>query len=502
MPFYFSSAKPPDETWLAVTKPEFEAICLDTGERSYSDAVLGREGALFVFPSLPDALDDLALAFAVIAPVEIYGDSLSAGWWRVGKRGVRLAGLQGYNLHAHSLSDIADFWSVLTDVCRTVGVIPGATPGVTAMRIAQALSPERFVSPGRHVQQWCHSAFSAGARHNRPGRYSGAWLYDIHSAYPYVMSGLLPFGRWRLSPKKAPWYIARIVFNYVADEEFSPVWVRGEDGRVYHPIDVKGATAVLTSTDIETLDRHGSLRIIKETDRIGFEQKALMKSAQDFLMGCQQTYPQYRKPFKVMRNAMFGKLVQRESNERYILKRIEDREAARASGRLYRQYNGYEFGLFQYEVESYGFNDTPVAAAITALVRSEVYEQVNQHSVCVRTDSILSDCERPDLDVNADDGSWQFVESGSAVVYGDEGYIINDSAHLDGVQSVETRVDRFLATTVEKPHFAFGDTATQLKQWNLQVGKKETVRLKSDRLLVYHSPLAQVIRAVVPPTFY
>lgn len=499
--FFFSTDKPPSATWVAVTRPHFQALCLDTGERVDTDGVLASDGALFIFPNLLLALRDLALVLGRVAPLELYGESIAAGWWRCSKRGVRLAGLQAYHQPAATVEDVAEFWTVICEICERAGTRPGSTPGVTALKIAQALSPERFVAPGRHVQKWARYSFSAGARHAVPGVYKQAYLYDIHSAYPEAMGYDLPFGRWRYGHKEAPFWIARAVIDYQSDLDFSPLWIRGADHKLYHPTEARGVTVILNSIDIQTLEAHGRLRIRKITDRIGFGLKPLLAPVQQFLSAWQDTYPQYRKAIKVMRNAVYGKLVQKDIHSRYILKLIDDRAEARRSGHLFRQYNGYEYGLFKYDQTAYGFCDTPVASAITAAVRSKLYNAIDQNTIAVRTDSVLSTCQRPDLNAGGAVGQWSLQDSGEAVVFGGDGYILHDKPHMDGVQHVEQRVDCYLASTLESPPVDFEENFKRLKEWKIEIERPEHIKAQRARIEIYHSPLASIVRAEPVPRF-
>lgn len=497
---YFSSSRLPEEIWFAMTRPDFRAISLDTGEVTDSLEIFLHEGALVIFPDLLNALDDIAIDLAHFGTLTLYGESMAAGHLRIGKRGVRLAGLQGYALPVGDLADMRNFWLVLDEICSRVRVAPAATPGATGMRIAQALSPERFTSPGSHRMNWSRYSFSAGARHSRPGKYPNAFLYDIHSAYPFAMHATLPFGRSRHSRKDAEFYISKVILDYDSDLPFSPLWVRGEDNQVYHPVTARRLACTLNSIDLATLEKHGRLRITKEVDRFTFQQRPLLAPAQEYLSECQTKYPQYRRQIKILRNAIFGKFVQSPEHERYVLKRIDNVAQARKE-RVYRQYNGYEFGLFKYIDRQETFSNTAVASAITAMTRAKVYDALDADSLAVRTDSILSLTERPDLDLGKGDGQWDLADKGPATVFGRAGYAINYKPHLDGVQAIERSSLGFIASASSRDRMAFGSTREILRAWNLLIEKPETIKTRDSRIEIYHSPLAKVIKAVVPPDF-
>lgn len=485
----------PLKVYLAHVDP-LTFLDTETGEMHENLEAVLQSGSMLVFDNLPDALESLALQLANEGTLELYGDSLSAAWLRKGRRGVRFAGLQGYGVELKSFDAMKDFWEFLVTLCGQVGTFPAATAGGTAMRLLAALSPSAQLAPSGRIQKFSQFAYSAGARHSRTGHYKRAFLYDIHSAYPHVMRRPLPFGMF-IAQRKSEFTISRLTINYDAFDPFSPLWVRDTDGKIFHPVHARNLTCILNSIDVETLDRHGKLRIIKEHEFVGCEMIAALDPVQAYLDDWQMQAPAYRQPLKIIRNAIYGKLAQRQQQYHYTLKAIDNPAAAARSGELYREYNGYEFGLYRHEVHARSYNHLPAAGAITALVRSRMYDAIDENTIAIRTDSILSAARRSDLTQGGLEGQWDVQDAGRAIVFGDAGFVINRTPHLDGVQFFNLK--SFAAGAERKDRFNFGAQG-DVQHWNLAIEKNETAKVKDGKIYVYHSPLAAVhALAPAPP---
>lgn len=474
----FSTAKKPAETWVGVTAPDIQFVNVETGETSSDLDTLERPGALIVFTNLPDALEQIALKLSEKGVLEIYGDSLSAAWWRLGRSGVRFTGLQGYGARNWSLTRALEFWGVLTEICKGADTVPGATPGTTALRIVANTSPRRISSHGKRIQEFAQGAFSAGARHSKSGHYKDAHLYDIHSAFPFAMRHSLPFGDGYFSRRDAEFSIMRLTFDYDSDLEFSPLWVRAGD-RVYHPTRARHLTLTLNSIDLETLRRHGTLKILRLHDQLNFECEPLLEPAQLYLQQWQKQVPQFRSQIKILRNSIYGKLAQQSTQKRFVLKRIKNIKDAIENKNLWRDYNGFEIGLYRHESSGHPFTHFPVAGAITAHVRSMVYSALDNASIAVRTDAILSKRPRLDLDFGHADGQWDRKESDAAVVFGDSGFLVGNSPHLDGVQQFQEGE----ASTERRAKFAFGEDK-ELVTWRPAIEPRQTVTAAGDVVTV------------------
>lgn len=522
----YGPGKPSSETWFAMTRPDFHALSFETGEVTDSLSVL-QEGAHIIFPDMANALADKPLRGDEIegdpelnkyaidlvrlsGKVTFYGSVMASGRVKMGRRGVRLSGLQGYSLPISDLADMRNFWSVLDEICKGAGAVIQSSPGKTSKEIAQALSPEWFTTVGKHKLDWAHQSYSGGARHDLPGEYPQAFLYDIHSAYPSIMKGDLPFGRARhtrngRSLRDSDFYIATVILDYDSDLRFSPLWVRDENrkGRIYHPVIARNVKCVLTSDDLATLEKHGRLRIKKEIDRISFQQRPLLAPAQEYLAECQAKYPQYRRQIKVLRNSMYGIFVQTDERLEYTLEDIKgmSRDEARSRGIL-KWYGGDEFGLFRTKVPSQGFSDSPVASAVTARLRAKLYDAIDTNTIAARTDSILSTVERPDLALGSGEGQWDFVDKGPAIVWGRRGYKVNGHFHVDGGQKFDDTTEGYKALTYFRDKKAFGSPDyDNPRTWRLLIEKPEMIKIYGSRIEIYHSPLADVKEAKVPFSF-
>ena len=464
------------KTILALTRPNFQAVDFETGEVFESSHVLFEcIGGLVVFNDLSESLDDLVFELARHGSIELYGSEHTAAYWHYGG-GVRFAGLNSYNHKCASLSDLVSFWKAITDICEAVHTVPCPTASETAIQIAQAMSPEMFVSPSRPIQEWCRNAYSAGAAHFRVGDYGDTFLYDIRSAYPFAMSQPLPFGRWCIGDSRMDFFVARVTFDYDSDLEFSPLWIRGADTKVYHPTQARNVTAILNSIDLETLRQHGSLNILESHDCIGFETIDLLSPSINYLSACQAQLPQYAQPIKKLKNSIYGKMCQRSDQERFILKYTADDDPDDLAEKgIYKEYNGYEYCLTNHQTESRSFSHIIVAGAITSLIRQKLYNAIDEDSIACQTDSILSTRRRLDLTRGVDPsqvGSWYLKEkTKSSRVYGRKGFIFGDTPHMSGVQRI--KIDgrgRVKAYTSGKGKFDFG-AATEGGSWAV---KKES----------------------------
>lgn len=446
---------------------------------------------LIVFDNLPNALEGLALELAERGTLEIYGDGLAAAWLRKGRKGVRFAGLQGYGLELATFRAMAEFWQFLEELCSSAGTFPANTPGATALRLVESLSPESLQAPSPRVQAFGDAAYSAGARHAKGGRYKQAFLYDIHAAYPHAMREPLPWGLYILG-RESDFFITRLTFDYDSHIEFSPLWVRDMSGKVYHPHKARGLTLTLNSIDLDTLARFGRLRITRRYETLGAELAPALEPVQAFLDDWQAESPRYRPAVKILRNAIYGKLAQRGEQYHYTLKGIDNPRQALQAGNLYREYNGFQFGLFRRPVQWQAFTHLPVAGAITALVRARLYAGVNADTLAVRTDSILSRAPRPDLPQGDGEGLWALQGSGRAIVLGESGFILGREPHLDGVQWIDPQA--LTAGAIVKDTWGL-DGGRERRQWRLQIEPALTVQARGRELTL--APLGER-RAIAP----
>ena len=450
-----------------------------SGEMANDFNAIAKPGALVVFSDLPTALEKLVFELADRGTLEIYGDSLSAAWWRIGGKGVRLTGLQGYGASNWDLFRTVEFWHLLTEICKGADTSPASTPGATALRIVAGTSPYQITSPGERIQNFANASFSAGARHSKPGHYKEAFLYDLHSAFPFVMKKSLPFGAGYRSSRDVDFFVATVTFDYRSQLDFSPLWVRASDSKVYHPHTAKNVTLTLNSIDLATLERHGDLKIQHMENRMAFDCEPLLEPAQTYLAVWQSQYPQFRHQIKILRNSIYGKLAQQSTQKRYVLRRIKDIRDKEETKNLMLDYNGFEFGLFRHISTSKPFVHFPVASAITAHVRSMVYDALDKNSIAVRTDAILSKRKRSDLNFGKNDGQWDVKEHGEAIVFGDSGFKVANVPHMDGVQDLRDGI----AQTQRRAKFAFGEQS-QLVEWTPGIESKTTATARGMELTV------------------
>lgn len=488
-----TETRPPETTWLYY---HGELFNVDTGEITNELERAITNGSLVVCPNLPNAMEKWAFLLSSLGTLEIYGDNLSAAHLRKWRRGVRFAGLQGYDIAFDSMQHVREFWEFLKSMCLAAGTIPALTAGATSMRIAAALSPQIISSPAYRIQEFSRHAYSAGARHSVGGNYRNAHLYDMHSAYPFVMRSPLPFAM-PIRNYKSSFQIHRLTISYNSNLEFSPLWIRAGDN-IYHPTQAEKITVTLNSIDIETLRRHGDLKIYRTLDTFGFQCAPLFQPAQEFLDEWQRTAGKYRRAVKILKNSLYGKLAQRATQTHYTLKKITNPREAAQRGDLYKEYNGFEFGLFRRETTARGFVHLPVAGAITAKVRSLVYDAINADTIAVRTDSILSKSQRSDLQIGDAMGEWALQDSGRAVVFGDSGFVINGHSHLDGVQYFDA--ENFTAQTDTRNKFDFG-TDRRIVRWKLAIEKPKNVIAEKNKIKICNSSPAKIVTYKPPPPF-
>ncbi len=503
---YRINERVPSPVLAVVTRPKLRAVDVHTGEVFTSLADLTIPGGLLVFNRLDDALEDLAEFFVARGSVTLYGDVMAAGYWRIGRAGIRLAGLQGYDLKVDACEEIIDFWRFLERVCEGAKCYPGSTPGATSLRIAQALSPYRLDSPGDRTLDFVSWAYAGGAQHGTPGEYSSAYLYDIHAAYPSVMKLPLPFGEWRhyKSASALPdegFYIARIKLDYQTTRPFSPLWLKDRDGQIYHPVESRDTSVILTGIDVETLRACGDLTVHSVRDVFVFKTVPLLLRMQDYLASYLSSANHYRSALKVLRVAAYGRFARRDEQETYILKAIDDPKKAVATKHLLRLYPGMKFGLFEYVGPAYGMRLPHIAAAITARVRSRIYRTMDDATIAIRTDSLLSTRKRDDLVFGESDGLWDAQDKGRAIVFGSSGFALNDKSHIDGVHRLAYVQGKYIGKAYKRDRQAFAKGSGGWEEWPVEMERKTTIKTAGDVIQVYHSPLAAEIKQAACPVF-
>ena len=322
---------------------------------------------------------------------------------------------------------------------------PAKSPGATSVKSWRRTLKKPIYPKGKQIQAFCFDSIHPPALHWKTGIYPDAYQYDINASYPAAMKGPYPtrVTAFYGSPKR-DYFIARVNIDYTCDKQFSPLPVRLSSGKIIHPAKTKNLETILTHIDILTLSAHGVLTINKFIEGIEWGENDQEPIFRDFINTIEKyilEHPEYKNLLKVTTRALHSKFAQKADFTLYELRAVKPDFIAKNDNIR----------------DIYPIDDETIAALIMtkpepifkpyimpeyetltlAMGRYMVYSGMDDNTIYIDTDGIISSRPRPDLPINDKFGAWKLQKTGPAFVIGPRQYSIGGIVKLSGIRLVD-----------------------------------------------------------------
>lgn len=338
-------------------------------------------------------------------------------------------------------------WSTFIQAVNKVfGVHPSKTPGATALKTWRSMLPRPLFVKGNTIRGLNYNAISAGAVHWQTGYYPMAYKYDINAAYPFVMSTLrFPF---RLTafcnrPPSANRWIATVRINYKCNRQFSPLSIRLDDNSITHPDRVTGALITLTYIDYKVLSLCGEVDIIEWLEGVywsNMDETDLFSPWVDRVASEIRDHPENKILLKIFTRALHSKFAQKPGAPMLELRLIDPGEILTLNLRdIYPLENG-QLAAAIIDIKPPRFQPYihPEFEALTqAGAKLLVYSTMDENTVYMDTDCIISTQPRPDLSIGPEFGQWKIEGYGKTWIAGPRMYAIETKVKSSGIRPVD-----------------------------------------------------------------
>lgn len=311
------------------------------------------------------------------------------------------------------------------------------TPGNTAMRIMRRfLGIKSIWQTGDLIRKLARASLSGGALHWQTGSYPMAYKYDIRSAYASAMAGIhypIQPRLWSGIPKVSVdgfMFVAEI--DYETDNTFSPLVIYGNDDEAYHPTRAQNVLVALNNTDITTLSSVGDLKIKRVISSISWQEgPQILSEVMARMEELQRAYKHLTPAIKTTRNATYGKVAEGDEMSTLTLKlytpELKDKEIVDIL-----EADEWLFALVrEHKYKPAPQHNSLFAGLITAEVRARVYSAIDENTVYVDTDGMISTAPR-NLDFGENWGDWRYEGKGQAVILGPRIYGMAGTTKIAG----------------------------------------------------------------------
>lgn len=287
-------------------------------------------------------------------------------------------------------------------------------------------------------------AFEPGFRGGRfevyqRGRFTGAgrgsgrggvWIYDIRSAYPteisrlYDLDGSETWHSKRYEP--AADYSAYDVEVFIPDKFLSPLAYQ-RDALIYYPVGYYRGT--ILKADMERILEFGP-RILAGT-HVRTKRKRIYDKK---VLAMYELKRSGNYAAKILLNSIYGKMIQRTKEWRELIpgRPVSDKavilDTFEAEGRKW------------YQVRNDRMVNFVHAGEVTSRVRGRLYDLVRKYPedvIAVATDSVVSRCRIPELEISAELGAWSEDHADELIMIGSGVYFARTGrrwdAHFRGI---------------------------------------------------------------------
>jgi hypothetical protein len=388
-------------------------------------------------------LEDDDLGWSVIDAFQYFGCSLPDAVYKI-------LGIETDYKTTSSVEWAAYIWLVWREVVRvleTFNIYPSKTPGATALKFWRRYQPVKVFPAGKRVQRLGRAAIRGGALHWKPGIYEDAGLYDLVASYPAIMKAVrFPMRQEGFSNRPPPTnrWIATVKINYKCSGEFSPLSIHLPDGSKINPTEVKDHRTTITYIDAIIFEQTGEFEILQWVEGVYWspsDEVDLFSKWSDDIEEASRD-PVSKVILKIVSRALHSKFAQLPYYEEVSIERLTMRELdkhLKVPGRVQQVYpleNGELAGklLTRKRADFRAYNRPDWEALILAAGRYKIYSAIDQNTIYVHTDCIISKVPREDLSIGPGFGQWKLKDHGPAFIAGLGVYVIGEEVGKSGMK--------------------------------------------------------------------
>lgn len=337
-------------------------------------------------------------------------------------------------------------------LCKYFGVYPSRTPGATALKCWRVTMPSNVKARSPRIRKLIERSLRGGALHWQPGYYDTSYHYDINAAYVSCMKVLeYPLHVQTFSGHAPPsdQWIATVVLSYKTEKQFSPFSTRIEDKTTIHPTEVKHLRTCITYIDYQVMGLLGEVTIHEWIEGIYWKPERAYPVFRDWaeiVETASQESVKAKYFLKVVSRALHSKFAQTGGAEITTIKQVKPAtlEKLIKSGKcsdIYLLNNG-KIAVKFVTREKPKFKPflIPDWETLTlAAGRLLLYTTMDENTIYLDTDCIISTTPRPDLPAGTGFGLWKLQNSGPCVIAGPRMYVYPNMVKSAGIYTPDRK---------------------------------------------------------------
>ena len=451
--------------------------------------------------------------------VDLFQATNDTIWKASRKLGVEISPIeQDINQHLKTkIAAVCNIWYKYQDAVNVAWeVFPSKTTGATALKAWRATIPDKteYKVRGSRVNKLARNAIRPGVLNWREGYYPQGYAYDINGSYIHAMRTVKlptsfvcfinrpPYDRW----------IATVKLNYKSNLQWGVLPIKANTGQLYRPTEITNFITTITYLDLYLLQMTGKVEIVQWLEGITWQPKDEGYLFNTWIDGLVQASKEtdYKYLLKNISRSLHSKFAQAADGKSLMLIQPKTKEetleyAARkelkdiiitAKGNVILQIEK------PYAMQFIPFYFPAWEALILATGRLQLYTAVNQNTIYVDTDSIISTTPRQDLSLSTELGAWKQEAEGHTAIISPRGYLCGSKFRCSGIRATSAKqlkeailsAAQGIETDVEKIEYGnlIRQTKTEVKNHTVKIEKYPAVVLHNNTFYVTRSPTIEV----------